>query len=47
MKKWVTVIMTVESEDEINLSDDFIKDDLEQEISCASNRYEIICINIE
>lgn len=47
MKKWVTVIMTIESEDEINMSDEFIKNDLEQEISSTSNSYEIKCINIE
>lgn len=42
MKKRVTLILEVESEDEINMDDKFIRQDLEQEISCASNRYEVI-----
>lgn len=42
MKKRVTIVLEVESEDEINMDDKFIRQDLEQEISCASNRYEVI-----
>ena len=44
MKKRVIVILEVESEDDMNISDEFIKNDLEQEISCASNYYETISI---
>lgn len=47
MKKQVTVVMIVESEDEINMSDCFIRQDLEQEIACASNYYEIIDIKTD
>ena len=47
MKKQVTVVMIVESEDEINMSDCFIRQDLEQEIACASNYYEIVDIKTE
>ena len=47
MKKRVTVILEVESDDDISMSDDFIKDDLEQEINCASNSYEVISIKTE
>jgi len=47
MKKQVTVVMVVESEDEVNMSDRFIQQDLKQEISCASNYYEIVDIKTE
>lgn len=47
MKKQVTVVMIVESEDEINMSDCFIRQDLEQEIACASNYYEVVDIKTE
>ena len=47
MKKRVTVILEVESDDDINMSDKFIKNDLEQEIGCASNSYEVISIKTE
>jgi len=47
MKKRVTVVLDVESDDEFNMDDKFIKHDLEQEISCASNWYEVISIETE
>lgn len=47
MKKRVTVVLEVESDDEINMDDKFIKHDLEQEINCASNWYEVISIETE
>jgi len=47
MKKRVTVVLEVESDDEFNMDDKFIKNDLEQEINCASNWYEIIDIKTE
>ena len=47
MKKQVTVVMVVESEDEINMSDGFIRQDLKQEINCASNYYEVLDIKTE
>lgn len=47
MKKRVTVVLEVESDDELNMDDKFIKHDLEQEINCASNLYEVISIETE
>ena len=47
MKKKITLILEVDSDDEINLNDWFIQNDLMQEISCASNYYELISIKIE
>lgn len=47
MKKWVIVVLEVETEDEINFTDDFIKNDIEQELNCASNMYEVISIQTE
>ena len=47
MEKQVTIVMVVESEDEINMSDWFIRQDLEQEIACASNYYEVIDFKTE
>jgi len=47
MKKRVTIVMEVESDDEINMSDDFIRSDLEQEINYASNFYDIIDFKTE
>ena len=44
MKKRITVILEINTNDEVMASDDFIKKDLEQEINCASNYYEIISI---
>ena len=44
MKKRITVILEVDTDDEHMSTDDFIKRDLEQEINCASNYYEIISI---
>lgn len=42
MKKRITLILEVDSNDETMLSDEFIKLDIEQEIHCASNWYDII-----
>lgn len=47
MKKRVTVILEVENDDEFNLTDEFIKNDLESEINCASNYYDFVSITIE
>lgn len=47
MKKRVTIVLEVESDDEINMSDNFIRSDLEQEINCASNFYDIIDFKTE
>ena len=44
MKKRVTLVLEVESEDEFAMADDFIKRDLETEINCACNSYDIISI---
>lgn len=47
MKKRVIVVLEVESDEEINMDDKFIKRDLEQEINCTSNWYEAISIETE
>lgn len=47
MKKRVIVILEVETDDDINISDKFIRSDLEQEIHCASNYYDVISIQTE
>ena len=44
MKKRITIVLEVETEDPVMMTDDFIKNDLECEISCASDAYEIITI---
>lgn len=41
MKKRVILILEVESDDEANMKDEFIRLDLESEINCCSNFYEI------
>ena len=41
MKKLVILILEVESDDEVNMKDEFIRHDLEGEIKCCSNFYEI------
>lgn len=41
MKKRVILILEVESDDEVNMKDEFIRSDLEREINCCSNFYEI------
>ena len=41
MKKRVILILEVESDDETNMKDEFIRLDLEGEINCCSNFYEI------
>lgn len=45
-KKVVTVVLEVESDDDYMMTDDFIKNDLEQEINCASNSYSVVSITI-
>ena len=47
MKKRVVVILEVETDDDINITDEFIRSDLEQEIHCASNYYDVISIKTE
>ena len=47
MKKRVTVVLEVESDDEINMNNKFIKNDFEQEINCTTNWYEVISIETE
>lgn len=46
MKKTITIALEVESDDEYMMSDEFIKTDLEREINCASNFYDVVSINI-
>ncbi len=47
MRKRITITLEVDTEDEQMQKDDFIKNDLEQEINCASNFYEIKSIEIK
>ena len=47
MKKRIHVILEVESNDELIMSDDFIRHDLTAEIRCAANDYSIIRIETE
>lgn len=47
MKKRITIVLEVDTDDKQMLSDDFIKNDLEQEINCASNTYEIKSVETE
>ena len=44
VKKRIFLTLEVESDDEINLDDKYIEWDLRQEISCASNTYDILSI---
>ena len=46
IKKTITIALEVESDDEYMMSDEFIKTDLEREINCASNFYDVVSINI-
>lgn len=47
MKKRITVVLEVESEDDHMMDDEFIKDDLESEINCCSNYYDIVSFESE
>lgn len=47
MKKQITVVLEVESDDEFMMTNDFIKKDLESEIACATNSYDVISITQE
>lgn len=46
MKKLIRITLLLESEtnDDVTMTDDFIKRDLFAEISCACNNYEIVGI---
>lgn len=47
MKKRVTVVLEVETDDEYMLRDDVIERDLQREINCACNSYNFISIDTE
>lgn len=47
MKKKVTIVLEVENDDDTMMADAFIKNDLEIEINCASNYYEITSIETQ
>ncbi len=47
MKKQVTLVLEVETDDEYMLRDDVIERDLQREINCACNSYELIDFKIE
>lgn len=46
MKKRITIVLEVETEDPVMVTDDFIKNDLECEIDRTSNTYEMVSIEI-
>lgn len=47
MKKRVTLVLEVETDDEYMLRDDVIGRDLEREINCACNSYNIVDFKTE
>ena len=47
MKKRVVIVLEVDTDDEQMQTDDFIRADLEREINCASNYYDVILIETE
>jgi hypothetical protein len=47
MKKQVTLVLEVESDDEYMLRDDAIERDLQSEINCACNSYEVVSFKAE
>lgn len=47
MKKQITIVLEVESDDEFMINDKFIKNDIMAEISCASNSYDLISMDID
>lgn len=47
MKKQVTLVLEVESDDEYMLRDEVIESDLQREINCACNSYEMVSFKTE
>jgi hypothetical protein len=47
MKKQITMILEVDSDDETMISDKFIQNDIMAEIGCASNTYELVSFKSE
>ena len=47
MKKRITIVLEVETDDDVMITDKFIKKDLETEIHCASNWYNFISFKTE
>lgn len=47
MKKQITVVLEVESDDEFMMTNEFIENDLKAEIGCASNIYDVVSITQE
>ena len=47
MKKQVTLVLEVESDDEYMLRDDVIESDLQREINCACNSYDVVSFKAE
>lgn len=47
MKKRVTVVLEVESDDDYMLRDDVIERDLKREINCACNSYDMVDFKTE
>lgn len=47
MKKRITIVLETESEDCDLMTDDFIMDDLETEMNCTVNLYNIVSFETE
>ena len=47
MKKRITIVLEIDTDDKQMISDDFITEDLTQEIGCASNTYKIKSVETE
>jgi len=47
MKKRITVVLETESDDPLNMTDAFIESDIQMELSCASNIYDIVSVKQE
>ncbi len=47
MKRRITLVLEVENDEPLDLTDEFIRNDLETEIRCASNSYDFISFKFE
>lgn len=46
-KKFIVVVLELDTDDEKMRSDEFIEEDLKREINCASNFYDVKSVTIE
>lgn len=47
MKKRIILVLEVDNDEDSMMSDDYIKNDLETEINCGSNSYDVISFKTE